>query len=468
MANKEAKSVSTAMATAVDGELLPVSDKEDHSLNPIAIALKRFLTAMDDYRDAVNIAMPAIVRKRSEEIKRAHDRIDKFLAKVDGDGIKVLEAKSAHDVREMSDAIECADRLADSKIVEIVIKSLFVGMFSEYDSFIGDLLKAIYRIKPDLYKGIKREISLSDLLGFENIEEIKRDILEKEIDTFRRDSYIEQFAVLEQKFNIKTLRAFDEWPVFVEMGQRRNLMTHNDGMVSQQYIQVCTKEGVKFEDKPTIGYKFDLPVEYIGNVMLVISKVGFMLAHTLWRKIAPDQIHLSHGAMNRSIYSLLEQKRWTVAAAFGEFALTDPMRREIREVDLKIRIINHAISLKKLNRKDDVAKLIQSVDWSASIREFALAIMVLEERYEKAAELMKNIGRNGEFLDELAYHKWPLFDDFRGTVEFQKTYEAIYGVPFGKIVSESAPIMEPTATDKMTVNSVKAKKKKMVKKEVSV
>lgn len=436
MANIEATSVSSA-TSAVEGELLQANDRRAHSKNPIAVALERFLTAMDDYRDAVNIAMPAIARKRSEELKKVHDRIEKFVEKVDGDGIKVLEAKCAHDVREMSDAIECADRLQNSNILDIVIKSLFVGMFSEYDSFIGDLLKAIYSIKPDLYKGIKREISLADLLDFDNIDEIKRDTLDKEIDTFRRNSYIEQFIDLENKFTIKTLRSFDEWPAFVEMGQRRNLMTHNDGRVSQQYIHVCTREGIKFPEKPTIGAKLDLNGEYIGNAMLVISKVGFMLAHTLWRKIAPDQIDLANVAMNESIYLLLKQKRWRVAAAFGCFALTDPMKRQVREVDSKIRIINHAIALNNLKKKDEVSKLLQSVDWSASIREFALAKVVLEERYDEAAIIMKNIGRHGEFLDELGYHKWPLFDDFRGTVQFQETYEDIFGVPFGKKVSES-------------------------------
>jgi len=423
---------------AIDGEVVLKDDKKrEHRSHPITIALAKFLQSMDDHVDAAVIAIPAVAKKRSDEIKKNHEKIDRFVAKINEDGSWVLEAKCAHDVKELSDAIEAADRFDNSNILELIIKSMFIGMFSEYDSFIGDLLTAIYETNPALYKGIKREISLTDLLDFSDISDIKRYMLEKEIDTFRRDSYIEQFVELEKKFEIKNLRLFDEWPTFVEISQRRNLMTHNDGRVSPQYIQVCVKEGVKFSPLPEIGVKLDLPGEYMGLANLTIRKVGFMLAHTIWRKIAPSQLNLSNDAINDSIYCLLSQKRWRAAAAFGEFALTDSMRRGIREMDLKIRIMNHAIALTRLKRTDDAEKLLNSVDWSASIREFALGKAVLEGRYQDAANLMKNIGRHGEILDEIAYHKWPLFDEFRGTVEFQKTYEEIFGVPFGQKVSES-------------------------------
>lgn len=449
MGNKKLKPpVDEPKPMAIEGEL--VSSKSEaigSEIHPVAQVLNRFLRAMDDYRDAVLIAIPVIVKTRSEELKKTNSRIERFVAQTNDDGSKLLKAKCAHDIREMSEAIQYAEKLNNSNILAIVVKSIFIGMFSEYDSFIGDLLKSIYFIKPSLYKGIKREISLNDLLNFGTIDEIKRDMLEKEIDTFRRDSYVEQFSELEKKFEIRTLKAFPEWSIFVEMGQRRNLMTHNDGRVSPQYIQICTKEGVEFQEPPLIGSQLNLTGEYMGTAMLALSKVAFMLAHTLWRKVSPADIDVADKEMTDAVYDLLQQKRWRTAAAFSDFSLTDPMKKNLRDMDLRIRIINSAIAQKQLKNKNEVNRLLTSVDWSASIREFNLAKAVLEEKYSDAAELMKNIGKHGEILDEVGYHRWPLFSDFRGTVEFQEAYENIFGTPFGKKVSETVPQKEDTLNE---------------------
>ena len=86
-------------------------------------------------------------------------------------------------------------------------------------------------------------VALTDLIEFEDLESVKRDMLEKEIDSIRRQSYVEQFATLERTFDL-TLRAFQEWPAFVEIGQRRNLMTHNDGQVKPAILSYMRARGI--------------------------------------------------------------------------------------------------------------------------------------------------------------------------------------------------------------------------------
>jgi len=65
---------------------------------------------------------------------------------------------------------------------------LFTQLFAEFDAYIGDLLKVTYLKDEKLLKGISREITLTDLLDFEDLTAVKRAMLDKEIDTFRRDS----------------------------------------------------------------------------------------------------------------------------------------------------------------------------------------------------------------------------------------------------------------------------------------
>lgn len=51
---------------------------------------------------------------------------------------------------------------------------------------------------------------------------------------------MEQFEVLQKRLELK-LTEFPHWRRFVEAAQRRNLLTHCDGIVSEQYLSVCRK-----------------------------------------------------------------------------------------------------------------------------------------------------------------------------------------------------------------------------------
>lgn len=441
MSKKTKVALPASSPRVLEGEVIPAGDTQRETKqpeHPIAITLARFLLAADDYRDALSIAMPAVARKRADDINKNVVKLQRFVSKSREDGTSDLFAHGPHAARDMLDSIRTQERLTHSRILPLMERSFFIGLFSEYDSFIGSLLKAIYSRKPALYKGIKREIALTELLSFQNLDDVKKDMLEKEIDSFRRESYIEQFSELERKFELKTLRAFPEWTRFVEISQRRNVMTHNDGRVSQQYIMVCEKEGVKFDTKPLIGDELELTPNYLFDAIFVVSKVSYMLAHVLWRKVLVDEIKEANEAMNETVYELLMRKQWITAAAFGEFGLTDPMTKGIEDIVQRIRVINTAIGLKHAKRQSDANALLNSCDWSACIRDFKLANAVLKEAYPEAAQIMRDIGKKGELVHQLAYHDWPLFEEFRGRREFQDAYEELYKVPFLEKVSNEA------------------------------
>jgi hypothetical protein len=399
----------------------------------IHATLKSFLSAIDDYREAIITSLPKAAKNRIDDIKKIENKIKKYTEKTTKDDEIVLI--NAHEVKKFFDVIREKERLDNSKLLKLMARSYFIGIFTEYDRFIGALLQAIYDKKPELYKGIKKEISLTDLLEFASISDIKKELLEQEIDAFRRSSYTEQFSDLEKKFDLSTLKKFDEWPKFVEMAQRRNVMTHNGGCVSQQYLFMCEKEGVKFTKKPKIGEELVLDPEYLFQSIRIISKVGFMLTHTLWRKLFPEEKNVANDSMNDSIYYLLSNKRWKAASEIGCFALEPMMIKDATDILKRIRIVNTAIALKNDKNAKKAIEILESLDWSASIREFKLANAIIRDNESDAAEIMKEIGKNGEFISELSYYEWPLFEDFRGTESFQGTFKEIYGHDFQERLS---------------------------------
>lgn len=72
-------------------------------------------------------------------------------------------------------------------------------------------------------------------------------------------------------------------------------------------------------------------------------------------------------------------------------------------------------------------RVLDKQDWSATNDKFKLATSVLKVDYVTAIEFMKSIGSTNEHLNKDAYREWPLFRQFRKTVEFKRAYLEIFG-----------------------------------------
>jgi len=439
-------------------ELVP--DLESPHLNvdpPIAIAVERYFAAIRGIGQTAQIALPHITKWTIAEMEKIQKKIEKLVPdqKNEDDSPKAFILESARDFAEFYNNIQQFKELSTQNSTEILAKSLFTQLFAEFDAYIGELLKIIYLKNDKLLKGISREISLSDLLDFDDLNSVKLSMLGKEIETFRRDSYIEQFATLEKKFNL-SLKKFSEWSQFVELSQRRNIVTHNGGMVSDQYLIVCNKEGHKFPSKPKIGDSLGVTFEYFSIAARLLSKVGLMLAYTLWSKVFPEESAQMHGALNNTIFMCLQQKRWLLVASLEDFVMSAPMRKDLSEIDLRVRIVNASIGLKFAGKDAEAMHLIESVDWSASYRDFKLAIAVLQEKYDEAIVIMKSIGKTGEILDQHSYHTWPLFTRFREHPEFYEAYFHVYGEAFAEKVDTSKGSVEAHAKSPEVGSSARA------------
>ncbi|MFT4432104.1 hypothetical protein ACMX25_01735 [Caballeronia sp. 15715] len=415
-------------------ESTDAKEPDHHPLDEIA---RKFLFRTEDMAQAYVIACDAAVSELEKRRSEHKKQIDPFIVESNE---KTFRIKFPEDIREsveLVDALRKYDRLVESKVISVIQRSLFIGIFSEFDAFIGEFLKTIFIKKPDLLNSISRGITLSELIRFGSVDAAKDHILEKEVESIRRESYGEQFSIMENRFKINTLKKFDEWPMFIEMTQRRNLMTHNDGAVSDQYLTVCRDHGVKFNDPPPkIGKKLRIMPRYFFTTCTVLSVVAFMLTHTLWRKILPEEIAQATDALTNSIYDLLQHERWGLAARLGEFSLTNEMRKSAKEIDVRIRVINLAIAYKECKSTEKLEELLGSYDWSATPRDFKLAQAVLRDDFEGALAAMRAIGKVGDMVTQAVYHDWPLFNSFRERKDFRDAYKEIYGCDF-----------EPTRSD---------------------
>jgi hypothetical protein len=338
-------------------------------------------------------------------------------------------------IKELRKTIREIERHNRSSPVTTLERSLFISLFSAFDKFVGDLIAVLYSKKPDLYKNINKEISLSEALKYESMDELRQVFLDKEIETIRRKSYIEQFKDLENKFSIK-LTKFDEWPYFIERAQRRNLFTHCDGVVSKQYLDVCREVGCKIKQSIVEGSQLEIGAKYLFQSCMLVAHVGTMLGHTLWRKTLDKDIEKADTHLSNIVFNYLHMEHWGNAISISKFAQslpnisTDEMER--------IFSVNHAIALCSIDKRKEAKEILDRKDWSATTYDFKLAYSILTGDYTKAEGIMCKIGKAGELITEIAYHDWPLFREFRDSSEFYSGYEKVYGYKYSSKLSQIA------------------------------
>lgn len=368
------------------------SSKETRPESPIAAAIDNYLHRIRDIQVCLVRYMPLAITQMHTTIDKVKEQLDvatKLLAAED----RPTQVKG---IRMSLSAIRRTERLRRTQLPQVLESSLFLGIFSAFDVFTGDLLRAIYTKKPDLFKGIKREVPFSDILQYSSLQELQTKVLEDEIETFRRKSYVEQFEFLERTFGL-SLTKFQEWSAFVEFGQRRNLFTHCGGAISQQYLDICKANGVGIDNSLKAGDKVQLGGKYLIPCTEVMMEVGLMLGQTLWRKILPDEYELANKHLNDVLYQSLLLEHWNRAIIFGHFAQSEMIRKTSSDIDRKVATVNLAIALKFSGKNDDSLRLLSETDWSSALPELKLANAVLHDEFEAAAKIMLMIGKRGEY-----------------------------------------------------------------------
>lgn len=406
------------------------SEQKNGPGHPIAKAVSGLVYRLRDFEDCASEFVPVAEKMRPDSLRKLIKEIQDFVAllakNAPDEGKKVLLLKRAlewtHKVK----------RVVHANPERVLRESLFIGMFGAFDAFTGELLRALFERKPALFGGLKRQIDVAAIMESETLQDLKQSLIEEEIESFRRESYCDQFAKLEGLFGLK-LRSLSRWSDFVERSQRRNLLTHCDGMVNDQYRKACRAVGVGCNEE--IGVRLEISSECLKDTVELLMEVGIKLGQTLWRKVLPDELEAADNSLNSEIYDCLTDESWNRASVLAEFAIGQPQFAS--DVIKKVVTVNYVIAAKFGGRPEKARELLAALDWSGATADFRLAKAVLEDRFEDACAIMLQVGKHAEYFKEHTYHVFPLFRVFRLQQCFLDTYEKVFGRPFSEKVHET-------------------------------
>lgn len=418
--------------------------------------LQTFLRHIDSIRDT----LPMTILLLQPYNKKANDDFISFLNKnvqeiEEDDGKKRILVK-----QDDAKVFETLERNASTSALasKIIPESLFVSLISQYDAFLTRLLRAIYEIKPDVLNGSERNLTFSQLVEMKSIDNAREFIIDKEVDTVLRKSHSEQFDYLEKLIGIKLREKLPIWQKFIEVTERRNLLVHCDGIISNQYFKNCKDHKCILSEELKVGDRLGVPPEYFREAYECLFEIAVKLSHTIWRKLLADDLKAADRELNDICFSLVNSEAFKLAdilLTFG-YEQKDHFNDSLKNVF----IINGALSKYLQDKKEETKKILKIKDWSASSDDFKLAYEVLTDNYDEAYSIMNKIGNNGD-VDRSDYKEWPLFTKIREEKKFKDTFKKIFKEDYTVLETPKRPVQELISKE---IEKNKSLKDKTVKK----
>lgn len=404
---------------------------EPHS---IGSELDLFLKHIESLKEVLPITMLALHTTGRSARKNLEDFVEKHANTDDSQSPRRLTIPAPHTrkffkVKSRSENFELANTL--------IPRSIFVALVSQYDAYLGRLLRSLVNSKPELLNPSDKTFTFAEAIAFPSILAIRDHVIEKEIESFLRLSHLEHFKWMEKRFNVPLTKDLLILPKFIELTERRNLFVHADGLVSSNYISVCKSAGVNLSAEIIEGYQLVVSHPYFEESVSCLQVLGIMLAHVLWRKILPDDRQKADQNLIETAYWLIDKSDYTSAIMLLDFVCTS-FKVFHGDWYKSALILNRAQAYKWQGNSAKCLEILKAHDWSALEDSLKLGNSVLTEDWDSSVEIMRRIGSNG-VVKSSDYEDWPIFSNFRSTPEFLAAYQEIFGGEFSiKVKSANA------------------------------
>lgn len=393
-------------------------------------AIDNFILEIDALAESLPLVMGMVELKRSSHSKKLDKFIDEHKGKdEEGEEVFKIPLDRFNEFNTINKELK-----SSNAAYSILPRNFVVSLVSQYDAYLGELYRALFQIKPELAFLLEKEFSFQEILKYEDLDELKDFVIEKDIENLLRKSHYEQLTTLENRIKKHTEKDFTLTtnlpilPTFIEVTERRNLFVHCNGIISRNYLENCTKHKVPNISKLEIGSQLNVEPEYFGKSFQAVFEIGVKLGQVLWRKFLPESSEKADVNINNLCFDLIQSGYYELAYTLLKF-ITEEIPNKSTAKLKKTMIINKALACYLLNDKKKCNRILKSEDWSIGVH-FQLAVSVLNEDYVEATKLMKKIGPNDDDFDASNYQEWPLFSKFRDTKEFKDTFKEIFEKEF--------------------------------------
>lgn len=412
-----------------DQENNPVEENEIEDYELFESAIDDFIIEIDALAETLPLTMGLVGIKVRNKSKRLEQFVQEHSSEEDGEKKFKIPLDKFNLFNRLDNELNSAEAAQT-----ILPRHFLVSLVSQYDAYLGELYRTLFDVNDKLLFSLDREFTFQELLKFEDIDEVKDFMIEKDVESLLCESHYEQLKTIEKRVTKMTGKEFTltsdlpVLPTFIEATERRNLFVHCNGLVSRQYIENCKKHNVNGIEKIKINELLHAGPMYFNSAYQAIFEVGVKLGQVLWRKFLPANLVEADKNLNNIAYDLIYNGYYDLAKTLLHFG-TETIKKNGSQEMRKTLMINKALAYYLDNDKKTSQKILNSEDWSIGL-EFKLSVAILNENYDEAKKLMLKIGPEDEAIDKEAYQEWPLFKRFRDSDVFKETYKELFKEDF--------------------------------------
>lgn len=289
---------------------------------------------------------------------------------------------------------------------DILRNNILTSLVSFFELLIGDLLHTFYSLKPNALTGGEKEFSFNDLRKYNNLDEIIESVRIKRVDSVLRNSLEDWVKFFKNNFKVDFKSTVSEWDQFNEIFQRRNILVHNGGRMSNQYIKKVSKSYLA-NNQITIkeGNQLYINEEYLNSAIDLFLTSGIKLIATVWEKLCSDENKDRNELLQKIVYRLMLNEEWKIAAEIELF-----LDRHINNDDFTTKF-NYWLAMKNLNRLDEVYEEMNRYWKSGFGPIYELCYYGILDDKEQFYNCLPKAVNHG--LTEINLLEWPMFEGIR-------------------------------------------------------
>ncbi|MCK4711704.1 MAG: hypothetical protein KAT26_02360 [Marinosulfonomonas sp.] len=302
------------------------------------------------------------------------------------------------------------------KTAGVMKRSALASLLSEYEAFIADLLTLAIEIRPEIVVDDEPRISLSDISDFSSLEELKEAQIKQRLDDMlRNSSHKEVLEWIGKKFKVELFGDTQLIADFVEVCQRRHLISHAGSKVNKRYVRICAEADCNSDHMLKLHDSVNIDRTYLRRATARVYQVGYFTLHLLWQKLLSEP-KKSDGSIVSCSHDFLENDLTKMARRLTQFSLSRKSKKPDNWMHACL-VINEAQSYKfdpslgAGEKRDLMEKSLRQKDWSECSPMMELVIACLRDDYNGIETKVTNAAKVGE--NRLTYSDVFTYNIFR-------------------------------------------------------
>jgi len=285
-----------------------------------------------------------------------------------------------------------------------------VSMVADFELFVLRITSAWLACNSDHLANRKRELTFSEIIALDSIEELRESVIRDFLGDHMRKSAPVWLAEFCKLFGVSSIFGMKDFTT-LEVFQRRHIIVHHGGTVSQQYLD-SLKE---FKLAINIGDELPVDLDYVQRAADSLASMAHSIAMAaLISSTAsdPGEREMAEVEAGELTYILLTLSRNVVVDRFITNFDVSRVKRQFSREQLRV---NGWIAKRRLGTLSQVRSDIEAWDTSASADSFKLGKLVLLDERNAAIKMAISMIEQKR-LTRYSIAVWPLFEDIKDDI----------------------------------------------------